>query len=34
MSLVAALTKAYAENRLEERLKQYSLPNTALLKPS
>jgi DNA replication protein DnaC len=26
MSLIAALTKAYAENRREERLKQYSLP--------
>jgi DNA replication protein DnaC len=31
MSLVAALTKAYAENRLEERLKQYSLPKLLII---
>jgi DNA replication protein DnaC len=31
MSLIAALTKAYAENRLEERLKQYSLPKLLII---
>ena len=31
MSLIAALTKAYAENRLEERLKQYCLPQLLLI---
>jgi DNA replication protein DnaC len=31
MSLVAALTKAYAENRLEERLKQYSVPKLLII---
>ncbi len=31
MSLVAALTKAYAENRLEERLKPYSLPKLLII---
>jgi DNA replication protein DnaC len=31
MSLIAALTKAYAENRLEERLKHYSLPKLLLI---
>jgi DNA replication protein DnaC len=31
MSLIATLTKAYAENRLEERLKQYALPKLLLI---
>jgi DNA replication protein DnaC len=31
MSLVASLTKAYAENRLEERLKQYSVPKLLII---
>jgi DNA replication protein DnaC len=31
MSLIAALTKAYAENRLEERLKHYSLPKLLII---
>jgi DNA replication protein DnaC len=31
MSLIAALTKAYAENRLEERLKHSSLPKRLIL---
>jgi DNA replication protein DnaC len=31
MSLIAALTKAYAENRLEERRKQYSLPKLLII---
>jgi DNA replication protein DnaC len=31
MSLIAALTKAYAENRLEERLKQYGLPKLLIV---
>jgi DNA replication protein DnaC len=31
MSLIAALTKAYAENRLEERLKQYCLPKLLII---
>jgi DNA replication protein DnaC len=31
MSLVATLTKAYAENRLEERLKQYGLPKLLII---
>jgi DNA replication protein DnaC len=31
MSLIAALTTAYAENRLEERLKQYSLPKLLII---
>jgi DNA replication protein DnaC len=31
MSLVAALTKGYAENRLEERLKQYSVPKLRII---
>jgi len=31
MSLVAALTKAYAENRLEEHLKPYSLPKRLII---
>jgi DNA replication protein DnaC len=31
LSLTAALTKAYAENRLEERLKHYSLPKLLII---
>lgn len=31
LSLIAALTKAYAENRLEERLKHYSLPKLLII---
>jgi DNA replication protein DnaC len=31
MSLIAALTKAYAENRLEERLKQDRLPKLLII---
>jgi len=31
LPLIAALTKAYAENRLEERLKQYCLPKLLLI---
>jgi DNA replication protein DnaC len=31
MSLIAALTKAYAENRLEERFKHYSLPKLLII---
>jgi DNA replication protein DnaC len=31
MSLIAALMKAYAENRLEERLKHYSLPKLLII---
>jgi DNA replication protein DnaC len=31
MSLIATLTKAYAENRLEERLKQYALPKLLII---
>jgi DNA replication protein DnaC len=31
MSLIAALTKAYTENRLEERLKQYGLPKLLII---
>jgi DNA replication protein DnaC len=31
LPLIAALTKAYAENRLEERLKQYSVPKLLII---
>ena len=31
MRLIATLTKAYAENRLEERLKQYALPKLLII---
>jgi DNA replication protein DnaC len=31
LPLIAALTKAYAENRLEERLKQYCLPKLLII---